>query len=73
VNTVIGRKLVARRFVVIRSLAEALGSVPGVVGQNVVIMLGETEPVTGIALHYADLRRYEPIRGRPSGEIIDDD
>jgi hypothetical protein len=32
-------------------------------------MLDETEPITGVASHYADLRRYEPIHGRhPSGE-----
>jgi hypothetical protein len=69
-------KLAARGFVVILNLGEALGSVPVVpvvVGWGVIIMLGETEPVTGIALHYADLHRYEPIRGRPSGEITVDD
>jgi hypothetical protein len=68
-------KLAARDFVVILNLAEALGSVPVVpvvVGWGVIVMLGETEPITGIALHYADLHRYEPIRGRPSGEIMVD-
>jgi hypothetical protein len=69
-------KLAARDFVVILNLAEALGSVPVVpvvVGWGVIVMLGETEPITGIALHYADLHRYEPIRGRPSGEFSVDD
>jgi hypothetical protein len=69
-------KLAVRGFVVILNLAEALGSVPVVpvvVGRGVIIMLGETEPITGIALHYADLHRYEPIRGRPSGEFSVDD
>jgi hypothetical protein len=69
-------KLAAREFVVIGHLAEALGSVPVVtvvVGSGAIIMLGETEPITGIALHYADLHRYEPIRGRPSGEITVED
>ena len=69
-------KLAARDFVVILNLAEALGSVPVVpvvVGGGVIVMLGETEPITGIALHYADLHRYEPIRGRPSGEFSVDD
>jgi hypothetical protein len=36
-------------------------------------MLDETEPSPGVALHYADLRRYEPIHGRPSGETMVDD
>jgi hypothetical protein len=69
-------KLAARDFVVILNLAEVLGSepvVPVVVGWSAIVMLGETEPITGIALHYADLHRYEPIRGRPSGEFSVDD
>jgi hypothetical protein len=28
-------------------------------------MLGTTVPIAGVASHYADLRRYEPIQGLP--------
>ena len=71
VDAVIHGKIATRVLVVVLNSAEGLGDVP-VVGQGVTIMLGETEPITGIALHYADLHRYEPIRGRPSGEVLVD-
>jgi hypothetical protein len=45
-------------FIVV-DLAEILGAV---------VMLDATEPSAGVTWHYANLRRYEPIHGRPSGE-----
>jgi hypothetical protein len=49
---------------------KVLGGVPVLIGSGVIIMLDGTEPITGVAWHYAGLRRYEPIQGRPSGEIL---
>jgi hypothetical protein len=44
---------------------DVLGSVPALVDDGVIVMLDGTEPITGVAWHYADLRRYEPIQSRP--------
>jgi hypothetical protein len=68
-DAVVHGNLAARGLIVVLDLAEALGGVPVFVGSGVIIMLDETEPITGVASHYADLRRYGPIHGRrPSGE-----
>ena len=64
-------KLAARGFIV--DLADVLGGVRVHVGWGVIIMPDETGPITGVALHYAHLRRDEPIHGRPSGETRVDD
>jgi hypothetical protein len=66
-------KLVTREFIVVLNLADVLGGIPVLIYQGVIIMLDETEPSTGVASHHADLRRYEPIHGRPSGETTVDD
>jgi hypothetical protein len=60
-------KLVIRDFIVVLNLAEVLGGIPILIDRGVIIMLDETEPSTGVASHHADLRRYEPIHGRPVG------
>jgi hypothetical protein len=60
-------------LIVVHALAEVLGKIPVVVGWGAIIKAGETEPITGAALHYADLRRYGPIIGRRSGETTVDD
>jgi hypothetical protein len=61
-----------RDFIVVLDLTDVLGRVPVITDQGVIIVLGETEPSTGVALHYAGLR-YEPIPGLPSGEAAVDD
>jgi hypothetical protein len=61
-------RLATRGFFVILNPSDVLGGVPVLVGHGVIIGLDETEPGTGIALHHAGLRRYEPIHGRQSGE-----
>jgi hypothetical protein len=65
--------LATRDFIVVLNLIDVIESIPVLVDWGVIIMLDEAEPVTGVALHYADLRRYEPIHGRPSGETMADD
>jgi hypothetical protein len=65
-------RLAARGFIVVLDLTDVLENIPVLVGQGVIIMLGETEPSTGVASHYADLRRCEPIHGRRSGETMVD-
>ena len=72
-DTVTHGKLVTRDFIVVLNLAEVLGGIPILIDRGVIIMLDETEPSTGGASHHADLRRYEPIHGRPSGETTADD
>jgi len=72
-NTVTHGKLVTRDFIVVLNLAEVLGGIPILIDRGVIIMLDETEPSTGVASHHADLRRYKPIHGRPSGETTVDD
>jgi hypothetical protein len=72
-DTVTHGKLATRGFIVVLNLTDVLGSIPVLVDQGVIIMLDETEPITGVASHHADLRRYEPIHGRPSGETSVDD
>jgi hypothetical protein len=69
-DTVTHGRLATRGFIVVMNLTEVLGSVPVLVDHGVIIMLDETELSTGVALHHADLRRYEPIHGRPSGETM---
>jgi hypothetical protein len=59
-------------FIIVRNLDKVIGRV-AVVDLGVVIAVDETEPSAGVALHYADLRRYEPIHGRPSGQTVVDD
>jgi hypothetical protein len=66
-------ELAARDLIVVHALAEVLGKIPVVVGWGAIIKAGETEPITGAALHYADLRRYGPILGRRPGETTVDD
>jgi hypothetical protein len=72
-DTVTHGKPVTRDFIVVLNLAEVLGGIPILIDRGVIIMLDETEPSTGVASHHADLRRYEPIHGRPSGETMADD
>jgi hypothetical protein len=60
-------RLAIRGFIVVLNLIDILGSIP------IIIVLDETEPITRVASHLADLRRYEPIHGRPSGETAVDD
>jgi hypothetical protein len=67
-DTVTHGKLVTREFIVVLNLADVLDGIPVLIYQGVIIMLDETEPSTGVASHHADLRHYEPIHGRPSGE-----
>lgn len=62
-DSVAERKLTARGLIVVLGLTEAIGSIP-----VVVFLLDATEPSAGVAWHYAYLRRYELIHGRPSGE-----
>jgi hypothetical protein len=57
-DTVTHGKLATRGFIVVLNLTDVLGSIPALVDQGVIIMLDETEPSTGVASHYADLRRY---------------
>jgi hypothetical protein len=72
-NIVVHGKLATWGFIVVLNLTDVLGSIAVLVDQCVIIMLDESEPITGLALHYADLRRYEPIHGRPSdGTMVDD-
>jgi hypothetical protein len=68
-----GGVLGTRDLLVVQALIEVLGKVPVLVGRGAIIKRGETEPITGAALHYADLRRYGPILGRRSGETTVDD
>jgi hypothetical protein len=63
-DTVTRGELATRGFIVVLSAADVLGCVLVPVDQGVIIMLDETEPSTGVALHYAGLRRYEPVQGR---------
>jgi len=72
-DTVTQGRLATRGFIVVLDLSDVLGSVPALVDRGVIIMLDETEPSTGFTSHHADLRRYEPIHGRPSGETMVDD
>ena len=44
-----------------------------IIDHGAVIRLDGTAPITGVALHHADLRRHEPIHGRPSGETTVDE
>jgi hypothetical protein len=67
-DTVTHGKLAARGFTVILNLTDVLGKIAVPVDWGVIIMLDATEPIAGVASHYADLRRYEPIHGRRSGE-----
>lgn len=55
------RGQVAVQVFIAVDLAEILGTV---------VMLDATEPSAGVAWHYANLRQYEPIHGRPSGETL---
>jgi hypothetical protein len=57
-DTVTHGKLATRGFIVVLNLTDVLGSIPALVDQGVIIMLDETEPSTGVASHYANLRRY---------------
>jgi hypothetical protein len=59
-------RFATRDFIVVLNLIDILG-IP------IIIVLDETEPITRVASHLADLRRYEPIHGRPSGETVVDD
>jgi hypothetical protein len=68
-DTVTHGRLATRGFIVVLNLTDVLGSVPVLVDRGV-MMLDETEPSTGAALHHADLRRYEPIHGRRSRETM---
>jgi hypothetical protein len=68
VDTVTRVGLGTRDLIVAETLIEVLGKIPVLVGRGAIIKAAETEPITGAALHYADLRRYEPILGRRSGE-----
>jgi hypothetical protein len=67
-DTVTHSKLATRGFIVVLKLIDALGRIPVLVDHGAIIVLDGTEPITGVALHHADLRRHEPIHGRPSGE-----
>jgi hypothetical protein len=73
VDTVTRGELVTRDLIVVLALTEVPRKIPVLVGWGAIIKVGETEPITGAALHYADLRRYEPILGRRSGETTVDD
>jgi hypothetical protein len=59
-------------LIIVMDPTQILGSIPVVVDQGTVTMLDATEPSAGVALHYANLRRYEPIHDRPSGKIMVD-
>ena len=72
-DTVTHGDLATRGFIVVLNLAKVLGSVTVVVDQAFIIMLDVTEPSTGVALHDAGLRRFEPIHGRQSGATVVDD
>jgi hypothetical protein len=72
-DTITHGKLATRGFIVVLNLTEVIESILVPVDQGVIIMLGKTEPITGVASHYTDLRRFEPIHGRPSGETMADD
>lgn len=69
-GTVTHGKLATRSSIVVLDLTSVLGGIPVLVDQDAIIMLGETKPSAGVALHYAGLRRYEPVRGRPSVETM---
>jgi hypothetical protein len=56
-------KLATRGFIVVLNLTDVLGSIP------VIIMLHETEPITGVAWHCADLRCCEPIHGHRQARL----
>jgi hypothetical protein len=73
VNAITRGELATRVLIVVLVLTEVLGKVPVLVGWGAIIIGGETEPITGAAWHYADLRRYEPILGRRLGETTVDD
>ena len=73
VDTVPRGELATRDLIVVLALTEVLGKIPVLVGWGAIIKAGETEPITGAALHYADLRRYGPILGRRPGETTVDD
>src|ERR1700691_5887400 len=73
VDTASRGELGTQGLIVVQARAEALCKRPVVVGGGPMIKAGEPEPITGAALHYADLRRYGPILGRRSGETTVDD
>jgi hypothetical protein len=62
-------KLATRGFIVDPNLTGVPVNITVLVDWGVT-MLNETEPITGVALHSADLRRYEPIHGRPSDQTM---
>ena len=71
-DTVAHGMLVARGFIIVLDPTKILGSIPAAVDRGTVTMLDATEPSAGVAWHYANLRRYEPIHDRPSGETVVD-
>jgi hypothetical protein len=71
-DTVTHAKLATWGFIFILNLTGVLEGIPVLVDKDVIIMPGKTEPITVIALHYADLRQYEPVHGHPSGETMVD-
>jgi hypothetical protein len=50
-------KLAARDLLVVPGLTDAIGSIAVPADRGAVITPGEAEPIAGVALHYADLRR----------------
>lgn len=64
-ETVTHGNVATRGVIVVLNLTDVLGGIPVLVDQGVVIVLHETEPSTGVALHDAGLRRCEPIHWSP--------
>jgi len=69
-DTVTHSRLATGGFIVVLNLTDVLGNVPVPVDHGVIVTLDRTEPSTGVALHPANLRRYEPIHGRPLGQTM---
>lgn len=69
-DTVTHGKLATRGFIVVLNVADVFGTIPIPADPSVIVMLDETGPSTGVAVHHADLRRYKPIHGRRSGETL---
>jgi len=72
-DTVTHGKLATRGFIVAANLADVPVDVPFIVDEGIIVTLDETAPIPGVALHYADLRRYEPVHGRQSDETAVND
>jgi hypothetical protein len=68
-DTVTHSKLATRGFIVVLNLTDVLGRIPVLFDLSVIIILGEAEPITSIALHHTGLRRYEPIHGRRQARL----